>query len=452
MQSNERRRPDFVLSIIFPLLVVFLFSVFTGLTEMIPGAGSVRPLFVIGGLGLIALAVTGRVGKVISSPIGKILLVFTIWFILCIPLSIWRGGSLIVFEDYWSKSFLAFVLTAGLISNAAEARKIFHTIAYGVGFLACFGLARHTYTMDGRLMLPGGRFGNSNDLAWTLLVGLIFISYLYLQGNIGRKILALCLAAPVLIALSKTGSRAILIGAAVLCLYVFVKASGATKAKMIILVPVLCVGLVMSMPKDLLKRYTTLFGESHDSSGQLTAREEMAKVDAAGSSEARLQLLMDSVYITITHPLYGVGPGNFQVAQNDLAIKRGQGYGLWHVTHNTYTELSSETGLIGLAIYVAFLIQCWRVLTSIIRKKYVSKDVRMMARVLQAAFLVMVTVAFFESFGYDTNIPIVAGLICALSFVAQSQRPRKSLQEKIEEPPAQLPEPEYEPAWSGRLY
>jgi hypothetical protein len=75
-----------------------------------------------------------------------------------------------------------------------------------------------------------------------------------------------------------------------------------------------------------------------------------------------------------------------------------------------------------------------------------------MAKTLQAAFLVMVTVAFFESFGYDVNIPIVAGLITALSFIARDQRPPQDLREKIEEPPAQLPEPEYEPAWSGRLY
>jgi O-antigen ligase len=452
VNSNEQRRPDSVLSIIFPVLVLFLFAVFTGLPELIPGVRSIRPLFVIGGLGLIALAVTGRFMKVLTSPIGKGLVLFTIWFIICTPLAVWRGGSLLVFEDYWSKSFLAFVLTAGLITTASEARKVFHTIAYGVGLLAILALAKHTYTMDGRLELPGGRYSNSNDLAWTLLVGLIFIAYLYLQGSIGRKVLALGLAAPVLLALSKTGSRAILIGAGVLCIYVFVKGSGATRAKMIIVVPVLFVGLVMAMPKDLLKRYTTLFGQQESGGGQLTAREEAAKVDAAGSSEARLQLLLDSVYLTFAHPIFGVGPGDFQVAQNDLAVKRGQAYGLWHVTHNTYTELSCEMGIPGLLIYVAFLIQCWRVLSSIIRKKYVSKDVRMMARVLQAAFLVMVTVAFFESFGYDTNIPIVAGLIAALSFVAQGQRPRKDSQVKIEEPPAQLPEPEYEPAWSGRLY
>jgi O-antigen ligase len=444
--SIQQRRPDSILSAVFPILVVFLFAVFTGLPEFTPVVRDLRPLFFIGALGLLAVGVTGRFMKVVSSPIGKALTLFTVWFIICIPLAIWRGGSLVIFEDYWSKSFLAFVLTAGLISTAAESKKIFHTIAYGVGLLGTMALVLHRYSEDGRLSMPGGRYSNSNDLAWTLLVGLIFLAYLFLQGGGTRKVIAVGFAFPVLLALSRTGSRALLIGAAVLFLYVFFRSSGATRAKMIVAVPILLVGLVMMMPKQLRDRYTTLF-EKKDPS-QLTASE----IDASGSSDARLELLLDSITLTLNHPFFGVGPGNFQVAQNGLAIQRGEPYGLWHVTHNTYTELSSEMGITGLLIYVAFLVQCWRVLSSIIRKKYVTKDVRVMAKTLQAAFLVMVTVAFFESFGYDVNIPIVAGLITALSFIARDQRPPQDLREKIEEPPAQLPEPEYEPAWSGRLY
>jgi O-antigen ligase len=443
--SNQQRRPDSLLSAVFPILVVFLFAVYTGFIEFTPGLREIRPLLVIGGLGLIAVGVTGRIGMVLSSPIGKAITAFTIWFIICIPLAIWRGGSIVVFEDYWSKSFLAFLLTAGLISTAAESKKILHTIAYGVGFLAILALAMHSYTVDGRLGTPGGRYQNSNDLAWTLLVGLIFIAYLFMQSKGARKVIAVCLAAPVLLAISRTGSRAILFGTAVLFLYVFFQASGATKAKLIVAVPILFVGLVIMMPKQLQDRYTTLFDKRDPS--QLTYAEK----DAANSSEARLELLLDSITLTLNHPFFGVGPGNFQVGQANLATARGEPYGLWHVTHNTYTELSSEMGVTGLIIYLVFLFQCWRVLSSIIRKKYVSKDVRVMAKTLQAAFLVMITVAIFESFGYDANIPIVAGLITALSFIAQQQRPRPQAQ-SIEQPPAQLPEPEYEPAWSGRLY
>lgn len=447
-KPTERRQPDAILSLIFPIVVAFIFAIFTGLPEFLPGIREARPIFFIGALGLIAVGVTGRFMKVLSTPVGKALTLFTAWFLLCIPVSMWRGGSIQVFTDHWSKSFLAYVLTAGLISTALECKKIFHTIAYGAGILAIAALVFSRYSEDGRLEMPGGRYSNSNDLAWTLLLGLIFLCYLFMEGKGMRRVTAAVLALPVLLALSRTGSRALLIGSAVLFLYVFFRASNANRAKMVVALPVIFIVLIVMMPHELRDRYTTLF-EKHKDPSELSA----AELDAANSSESRLTLLKDSVILTLNHPFFGVGPGNFQVGQANLAIARGEGGGLWHVSHNTYTELSSEVGIIGLLIYFGFLIQCWRVLSAVIRKKRsISKDVRVMAMTLQAAFLVLVTVAFFESFGYEASVPIVAGLITALSTIAGQQRRRPVVQEELPPPPEPTYEPEYEPAWSGRLY
>src|SRR5271167_3121088 len=146
-------RPHPFLRAAFPLLVVFLFGVFTGLPELMRFLHPIRPMVCLGGLGLIVLAVTGRAMKVLKSSIGRVLLLFIAWFILCSPLAIWRGGSVVVFVNYWSKSFLGYVLTAGLIYTAAQQKRIFHTIAYAVGFLACLALAFRHYDSTGRLSL-----------------------------------------------------------------------------------------------------------------------------------------------------------------------------------------------------------------------------------------------------------------------------------------------------------
>jgi len=408
----------------------------------------IRPLLVLGSVGLIALALTGRFIKVAMSPIGKILLLFTLWFILCIPLAIWRGGSFNMFAEYWLKSFLAYVLTAGLISTVAQERKIFHTIAYAVATLACLALGfhyiLHYISVDGRLSLPGSRYANANEMGWTLLIGLVFQGFLYLRGGTARKATAVVLMIPVFIAIAKTGSRGAVLGAGMLFLFVFFQASAGVRARLIVAVPILLVVLVLVVPSELRNRYTTLF----KAEASMTA----AQVDAFNSSEARLELLKDSILVTIKHPLFGVGPGNFMVAQSDLATARGEPYGLWRVTHNTYTELSSELGIPGLLIYLAFLFQCWRTLTTIVRRKHVSKDVRVMAQTLRAAFLVVVTVAFFDSYGYDANIPILAGLVTALSFIAQAQRASKNAPGKSAESSLPLPEADFEPAWSGPPY
>ena len=215
-QQNKR-----VLQSVFLVLVVFLFEVFSGSFEFVAIFRILRLLLVLGVIGLTATLITGRFKQVVLTPVGKVLTLFTIWFVLCIPMAIWRGGAFEVFVDVWAKSYLAFILAAGLILTLPQMRKIFHTIAYAVGFLACLALLLHQYDSTGRLGLMGTHLGNANEFGFTLLLGVIFLSFMYMQGGGIRKTVAIFLMFPVLIALGKTGSRACMVGAAVLFIFAF---------------------------------------------------------------------------------------------------------------------------------------------------------------------------------------------------------------------------------------
>jgi O-antigen ligase len=442
-----QQRTSHILNVAFPIVVLFLLAIFTGLPEMLGILRLLHPILVLGALGLIALGVTGRFGQVFQSRTGKVLTLFTLWFILCIPFAVWRGGSFQTFVNEWGKSYLAFFLTAGLIATASQMKKAFHSIAYAVGFLACLAIKFHNITNDGRLAMGGGRYSNSNELGFALLVGLPFLGYLFLQGSRFQKTLAVFLTLPVLLAIAKTGSRASMLGAAMLVLIVFFQSSRAVRARLVVAAPILFLCLLMVIPAQMRQRYTTFFKPKD------VNRQSSTEVEAVGSAEARLILLKDSIELTLLHPAFGVGPGNFVVAQNDLAIARGERKGQWHVTHNTYTQLSCEMGIPGLVIYLAFLYQSWRILRAITRKrraKIYSHDVLLMAETLRAAFLVLLTVAIFDSYAYNINIPVLAGFITALSYIAA--RDRRALEEarRLAEEPSFVPEAEFEPAWSGR--
>ena len=62
------------------------------------------------------------------------------------------------------------------------------------------------------------------------------------------------------------------------------------------------------------------------------------------------------------HPIFGVGPGIFTVGEADLAKSEGQA-AQWHVSHNSYTQVSSEMGIPGLLLYLAAL---WGTLSNIV--------------------------------------------------------------------------------------
>ncbi len=64
-------------------------------------------------------------------------------------------------------------------------------------------------------------------------------------------------------------------------------------------------------------------------------------------------LLRQSIQMTFEHPIFGVGPGVFAAASWDERKRAGIGAGNAQVTHNTYTQISSETGIPGFFFFIA---------------------------------------------------------------------------------------------------
>jgi O-antigen ligase len=404
----------------FPILLICLFLIFSALFEFIPGARNLRPVLVLATIGLLILFTSGQAIKVVATPVGKILLIFTGWFLVCIPLAIWRGGSFEIFIEDWYKTVLMFVLTAGLLSTVPQAKKLFHAIAYAIALTAMLALTKGAY-LEGRLTLPGTRYGNSNDLGLTLLVGLTFLAYSFKRGKQRERAVAVVLSLPVLLALVKTGSRAAMLGVVMLFVLGFL-GSAKNRLKLMVSTPLILIALAVVVPSNLRQRYFTWFKSTDPT--EMTGEEKRAYLEATGSSEARIRLLKDSLIITFQHPLFGVGPGNYMVEQNNLAIARGE-LGLWHVPHNTYTEVSSEMGIPGLILYVIFLYQTFKLVTSIARSQEqgeVWPDLRALAESLRSALVVLMTIAFFDSFAYVPEVPIIAGLAVGLAFIAQERR------------------------------
>ena len=421
VRQSIQQQPDPFLRGSFPLLLIFLFFIFSAVMESLPVLPKLRPQLILAALGLLAVFGSGRFMKVLNAPVGKSIAIFTAWFVACIPFGAWPGGSFWVFTQYWYKAALIFVLTAGLLTTLPQAVRLFHTIAYGIGILSVLALLKNNRTSDGRLILDNTRYANANDLAWTLLVGLTFVGFLFLRGTRAQKVIAGLMVPAILLSVSRTGSRAGMLGAGVLCLAMLAQAKRVTRIRLLVGMPVILAVILVLLPSNIRERYTTFFG-SYNPSG--FTQSERLRMGTIGSTEARKRLLIDSLIITMRHPLLGVGPGNFEVVQNELAQARGERGG-WRQTHNTYTQLSSEMGVPGLVIYVVMLFYVFRVLNSIIRTRYPGpnwRNLRQLALTLRTVFILFLSVASFYSLAYNADLPILAGLATALGFMAQKQR------------------------------
>jgi O-antigen ligase len=112
--------------------------------------------------------------------------------------------------------------------------------------------------------------------------------------------------------------------------------------------------------------------------------------------------------------------GVFMPASVDIAKESGH-RGDWEVSHNSYTQVSSELGIPGilllLAIYVTAFRQVWRVGRAAGRRD--REDVRQTSFVLLLALTVLCVHFCFDSMAYVFYMPLITGLIAAFALAYQ---------------------------------
>lgn len=115
-------------------------------------------------------------------------------------------------------------------------------------------------------------------------------------------------------------------------------------------------------------------------------------LDAVGSSDQRRELLERSIIVTLRNP-WGIGIGNFPI----VGIRN-------LVSHNAYTQVSAELGLLGLAAYLVFMISPFRKLGAIERTLFAKSDhgwFYYVAVGLQSSIVAYMVSSFFASVAYN---------------------------------------------------
>ena len=137
---------------------------------------------------------------------------------------------------------------------------------------------------------------------------------------------------------------------------------------------------------------------------------------AAASQSQRMELLGQSVTYALSHPLFGVGPGQFAVAASGDAAKEGS-HAAWLGTHNSYTEVASECGIPAFLLYVSVIALTLVSNLRIIRRTAdlaEHSDLRALAFCTFNAMLVYAICTFFFHIAYSGYLPAIAGMSVAL--------------------------------------
>ena len=377
-------------------------------------------------LSVIAAAFTllgGGLQAAFRTRVGKLMCLFTVWIIVCIPFSSWKGGSFALLQETWSKTFLVFLMVAGSATSLVRVRQMTTAIALGAGTAGALGvwLGYRSYE---RLSLPGGYLSNANDFAQVLLVGMCFLPVILANSkSIVRRIIVAIGTVFFLYVILSTGSRAALLTAVLVAALVALHASPMRKVAFVAAFLAIGLGALVLAPRAMRDRLATLLGGDQE---DMTTLQQVAVDSAAG----RKDMLIDSIILTLKHPLFGVGPGQFQSAEAAYTHTQGK-RALWLETHNAYTQVSSETGIPGLLIFGAAV---WTCLVGLARfRKIARKNPRLQAMYgivnpLWLGFLAFAVTSFFSSVAYQVYFSLLLGLSAAA--IAASERELSQPREK----------------------
>jgi O-antigen ligase len=355
----------------------------------------------------------------LQGSIGKALLGFTVCFGLSVPFSIWRNGSKDVFLNSWlTFSFVAFLAVAGLVGNYNQWFKLFKTLTYA---LLVFTVIANVFGVSdtGRLFLVQGKFGNPNEMAQALLLGLpLWGAMMVISKTPPGKAFALGVMVLTLATTFRTGSRGAMIGFLVMLLAVFLRVSVLGKLKIIIAGILFVVIVLTTMPGKLISRYKTVTEEEVDD-GEMDAA--MA-TSAAASAQDRKKLLWHSLLFTMQHPLFGVGPGMFVVADDAYMKSLGFRKGNWLGTHNSYTQVSSELGIPAFLFFAATVALALKGTYSVYKRTRGDprlQDMGNAALAFHYSLIIYAVTILFEHIAYTVMLPVFGGMAACLVRTAE---------------------------------
>lgn len=402
-------------------LAAFLFLLFSRLTDLYI-SGLHLPL-VTSLTCMVILIVRGRFSVIYSSAPGLLLTGLTLWYLMALPFSSWRGGSTQIFREDWSKSYLVFVLIAGLITTTGHALRAIRVVGYALFAAAIFGFIAGLNVL-GRVSLQQGAYGNPNDYGTMLAIG---ITLWWFSAHNRRyhplvRFVSVIIAIFICYGLLRTGSRAALLSIIAASIAAFFYYSMQGRAVFLIASVVGTMLLVGAMPDTLQRRLGTVFSQVDASS----AEEATLQEQAVGSSNSRLELLRQSVILTLKNPVFGVGMGMFAVAENDLAKQSGRSKGQWLVTHNTYTQVSSENGIVAILLFLGTILSSLLMLRRIRTERLLEHhpqgaEIALAAQALRLAVISMIVNFMFSSMAYLWLLPALAGLSYALYATARTE-------------------------------
>ena len=363
----------------------------------------------------------------------KYLIALAAWFLIGVPFSpVWKGGALVNSINF--AKVVPIALLIGLVANTVVRLKrlilveTVSTVLCVVSNLFAYHFhAEEDHRFSGAIM--NGIYGNPNDLAFCIVLVFPFCAMFMLSSTSLLKKALWCgtmmlLGYGLLLTYSRAGVLALMVSGGVMLWEFGFK--GRRHGLVVMAVFLALCMVIITGPKGWATRVASVVFPSLDPG------------KAEGSWNARKGLLMLSLKTTITHPIFGVGCGLFQAIE-------GAG---WQVTHNSFTQMSSEGGIMALVLYLLIIRRTFLNLREVEVASRGQPELDLIAGALRACFAAFLVGSFFDAVAYNFFPYFLVGYSGALLVIAK-QRPAPVLEAAIQASRVENPQLDPQSRWTG---
>lgn len=313
-----------------------------------------------------------------------------------VPLAMAPGEAWAAWVDY-AKVVTMFVVMINVVRTEGRLRSMLWlalavSVVLSAGALYDYHAGRLAPNGDRIEGVVGGLFENPNDLALHLVTMIPLAAGLLLAARgLSRKAVygaaALLMSLAVFITYSRGGLMALACASFVMAW----KLKRRNRALVVLGFLAAVALFALLVPSGFAARLSSVLGSS---------------AADGGSAESRQALLMRSLNVSLHHPLLGVGMNNFHI----LSISE-------KVSHNAYTQVSSEMGLPALAAYVLLLLTAFRRMRGVERatsERRKRERVYYLAVAMQASLAGYMVASFFASVAYLWYVYYLVGYALCL--------------------------------------
>jgi probable O-glycosylation ligase (exosortase A-associated) len=393
----------------FPYLGVLVYMILSYLRfeETVPALGNLHltRLLAIALIVVWAIRAASTKSKLYLQEKGLILLyLFFLMLAFSIPFSFWPTKSFNTFVDML-KILVFTIIFIHLLDSQKKLKSFIWVFLIVNGFLAFnaikdFILLGPT-AVSTRIGGGGeGFLGDANDFALALNVALPFTSYLFLSEK--KKVLKfIFLLFLILFTLGiiSTASRGGFITLFIVFFYLILKSK--KKLVGIFSIVLILISIFFFAPREYWERQMTITSYQQDESamGRIHAWEAGAKMFA-------------------DRPLSGVGVGAYEVA---YGVKYGGKSGPWFAPHNTYIQISAETGIFGILFYLGLIFYIYKQSTLLIKNTREGSYLKSISFGLKGALLAYAVGSFFLSVGYYPHLYLLLGIAILVKILKEAE-------------------------------